>query len=190
MTSPNWDQFVATHYQAVYRYCFHFLGSEADGEDAVQKTFLKAWNSFSALKDPNAAKAWLYSIARNICIDQSRWWKRTQKVKESLEQQATGSKEIELSLTLRYLILKLPRKQKEVFILRHLHDFSTKETAAMLGIGEGTVKSHLSRAVTTLKGELLHFGYSVSQERTFQSPQPETTKQSSESSLYTKEGRL
>jgi RNA polymerase sigma factor (sigma-70 family) len=51
-------------------------------------------------------------------------------------------------------IQTLPTRQKEVFILRHFHEFSTSETAKILQISEGTVKSTLSDAVQHLKQQL------------------------------------
>lgn len=56
---------------------------------------------------------------------------------------------------IKQLVCNLPQRQKEVFILRHWHGFSTKETADLLSIGEGSVKSHLSRAIDKIKLDLL-----------------------------------
>jgi RNA polymerase sigma factor (sigma-70 family) len=50
-------------------------------------------------------------------------------------------------------------RQREVFILRHWHGFSTAETAELLQLHEGTVKSHLKRGVETVKGALRRDGY-------------------------------
>jgi len=155
MTEINWEQFVEEYYQRIYRYCYQFLGRASEAEDVTQETFLKAYRSRSTLKDSSARSAWIYSIARNSCLDKKRWWQRYFRVLEDVDTSSPETPGYELTLTLRKLILDLPHKQREVFILRHWHQFSTKEAADLLGIQEGTVKSHLKRAVEKLKAALL-----------------------------------
>lgn len=159
MTSLDWESFVQTHYSAIFGFCFQLLGSRGDAEDAVQEAFMRAFKSQSALKDHAVAKAWIYSIARNVCLDRRRWWKRQLRWLQLSSDDEVGAVPAEnsekgLSTTLRSLIAALPQKQREVFVLRHWQGFSTEETAALLRIGEGAVKSHLKRAVDRLKEEL------------------------------------
>lgn len=151
----DWETFVNEHYSKIYGFIYQFLGSKADAEDATQEAFLRAYKSYSSLREPSSAKAWIYSIARNVCIDKSRWWKRYTATISNLDREDTANpKTTELTLTLRKLINELPIKQREVFILRHWHDFDTKETAKLLSISEGTVKSHLKRAIDKIKKDL------------------------------------
>ena len=67
---------------------------------------------------------------------------------------ATNPSQSELGMTLHKLVARLSQRQREVFILRHWHGFSTEETAEQLGLNCGTVKSHLKRAIDHLKHEL------------------------------------
>lgn len=154
MSSKNWQDFVDEHYKAIFRFCYQFLGNKQDAEDATQQTFLKAFKSCDNLSAINSDRAWIYSVARNVCIDRKRSWKSYLNFIGLYNQSDLMDRQDDLSLTLRVLINKLPLKQREVFILRHWHDFSTEETGKLLGINSGTVKSHLKRAVDCLKIEL------------------------------------
>ena len=152
---PNWEEIVSNYYDAIYRYCYQFHGNRADAEDATQQTFVKAYQSLPTLQSESALKSWLYSIARNICIDRKRRIKKffallpMIKSDDIIEPQLSG-----LSKGLLNHIQALPIKQREVFILRHWHDFSTDEVANMLSISNGTVKSHLKRAIDKLRAAL------------------------------------
>ena len=150
----QWDEFVENFYSPIYRFCFHILGSREEAEDLTQETFLKAFKNFSSINKQDSAKYWIYSIARNGCIDRKRWWKRLLLQDATTEEIAAPGREPDISLTLSKLIAALPQKQREVFILRHWHGFSTEEVAEFLKIDGGTVKSHLKRAVDKLKAQL------------------------------------
>lgn len=149
-----WVQFVEEYYPRIYAFCVQSLNSGAEGEDATQNVFLKAWSSWSSLRDYSKVKGWIYAIARNEIVDRARWWKRalSRIGRDPIEQPDVGDPDLVLSL--RRLIGNLPVRQREVFILRHYHGFTTEETAALLGIDGGSVKSHLSRAIHSIRAEL------------------------------------
>lgn len=150
----SWDEIVSQYYANIYAYAFHLLRSKADAEDITQDTFIRAKRALPTLKNEATLKAWLYSIARNLVIDKQRSLKRFFNYLNTKEQVSVFDQKLELGVMLTQLIEKLPRRQKEVFILRHWHEFSTEETAELLKIDAGSVKSHLSRAITKLKSEL------------------------------------
>ena len=150
----NWDEFVAEYYAPIYRFCFHILGSREEAEDLPQDTFFKAYKSFSSVTKQESIRSWIYSIARNGCIDRKRWWKRFLPASHEVEDLRSTPESPDLSMTLSKLVSALPQKQREVFVLRHWHGFSTSEVADFLKIDEGTVKSHLKRAVDKLKVQL------------------------------------
>jgi RNA polymerase sigma factor (sigma-70 family) len=97
----------------------------------------------------------LFRSARNTFYDRFRSLKRLFKFQNSQAQEVPEVKDASLKLVLTELIEELPDRQKEVFILRHWHGFSTEETANLTGLNPGTVKSHLSRAIDKLKTGLL-----------------------------------
>ena len=149
----GWNDLVEKFHERIYAFSWHMLGARHEAEDVTQETFLRAYRSRGRLRTSNV-KAWLYSIARNACLDRQRWWKRWQirAVNQTAEQGLVPDSQALLELT--QIIERLPVRQREVFVLRHWHGFSTLETADLLGLSEGSVKSHLSRAVEKLKTEL------------------------------------
>lgn len=149
----DFDPIIDEFYTPIYRFCLFFLGSEAEAADATQDTFVKAHRSINSIRKNESTKHWIYAIARNTCIDRKRWWKRLRLFQE----QSVASERVEqsedLKILLKRLIAELPERQREVFILRHWHGFSTEETAQLLRVEEGTVKSHLKRAIDKLKSD-------------------------------------
>lgn len=146
-----WNDVVEDYYTPIYRFCLHFSGDQSEAEELTQDTFLKAHKSIGNINDPSKIKAWLYSIAKNTCRDRYRWWKRRPIHHSEIEISDHSLSCSPLAMTILGLINKLPTKQREVFILRQLHGFSTEETATLLSISAGTVKSHLKRAIDRLK---------------------------------------
>lgn len=155
ISKSDWEGIVEQYYDQIYAYAFQFFRSEHEARDATQDAFIKAHSSVSKLKDRSKAKAWLYSIVRNVCIDKKRKWKRRfESIFPGEITEKTESSQLE-DILIQQLVAELPERQREVFILRHWHGFSTEETAKLLGIDQGSVKSHLSRAIKKLKKQIL-----------------------------------
>jgi RNA polymerase sigma-70 factor, ECF subfamily len=155
--AAGWSDLVDLYYASIYRYCRQMLNSTSEAEDATQEVFIRVFKHLDSMRDPTARRGWIYSIARNLCRDKQRWWRRTAVLLQrhfSEEPVAEPRFESSLSTELQSAILALPVRQREVFVLRHFHDFSTAETAETLGINQGTVKSHLKRAVDSLRQTL------------------------------------
>ncbi len=73
MTAAPDDAFlrmVAPHQNALRLHCYRMLGSSHDCEDALQEALVRAWRARQSLSDPAAARAWLYRIATNTCLDE------------------------------------------------------------------------------------------------------------------------
>lgn len=151
VTLDTWHKLVHDHYRAIYAFAFQFLGKREDAEDVTQEVFLKAGEKFNTLLDAEKVKPWLYQIARNACIDRTRWYKRILLGSDADPAPLEMNSDLLLGKTLLSAIQMLPRKQRAVFILRMLHDLSTDETARILSIQSGSVKSHLSRALLALQ---------------------------------------
>lgn len=151
MTPEAWETLITQYYEEIYRFSFRFLGNAEDAADITQETFLAAYQRGDANRDEDGIRAWLYVTARNRCIDRHRSLKRwTQRVKALVRPEAAPSPEDGSDLVQK-LLERLPRRQREIFILRHWHGFSTRGVAELLSITEGAVKSHLSRAVEKMK---------------------------------------
>lgn len=153
-TTPSleWEKIIEDFYEPIYRFALHMVGKKDEALDIVQETFYKALKGKDSLSNNESVRAWLYQIARNLIIDRGRWWKRWGFSSAALPEQhydAPMEQQIIVKEVL-HAILKLPVRQREVFTLRNLHGFSTSETAHLLQMSEGTVKSHLHRAIGAL----------------------------------------
>lgn len=152
-TQDQWQEIVEAHYADIYAYAFRFLGSKDEAEDLTQDVFLKAWLVLERGDLIPEIRPWLFVIARNRCIDKKRWWKRWLGFLSST--QPAEPEAFEASEFNTDILQTLPKRQREIFILRHWHDFSTAQTANLLGISEGAVKSQLKKAVESLKKRIL-----------------------------------
>jgi RNA polymerase sigma-70 factor, ECF subfamily len=146
-----WDELVNAYYEGVYHYAYRFTGSAAEAEDVTQDTFLTAYQRLNPELAEGHVKGWLYTIARNKCLDRYRSRRRWSFLFRSRWQPPSALEAQEPGHIVQKWVDLLPARQREVFILRQWHGFSTRETAQVLKISEGTVKSHLVRAIERLK---------------------------------------
>jgi RNA polymerase sigma-70 factor (ECF subfamily) len=137
----------------VFRMALAILKDPAHAEDITQDIFLKLWQAFRGYDGRASPGTWLYTIARNTCLTASRSasYRKTMPLDEAIEPAASplGSPR---QLELAQCIERLPEIQRLVVTLFYLEDKRVDEVARMLGMPEGTVKSHLHRARLTLAG--------------------------------------
>src|SRR6188508_832150 len=71
------EELFNEHHRRIYLYCLRQLGSPEEAEDAVQATYLNACRSLMAGFEPDAAQAWLFKVAHNVCLTRQRsTWRR------------------------------------------------------------------------------------------------------------------
>lgn len=134
---------------SLYRLSKSILKNEADVEDAISETILKAYTNIHKLKAPESFKAWLMKILVNECYSIIKKNKRIQ-----LEEDFTtyeGVNEVNDGDNLMPYINKLEDTFKAVVILFYYEDLSIKSIGKILKVPEGTVKSRLKRAKLKLK---------------------------------------
>jgi len=121
-------------------------GSYSAAEDAVQEALVRAWIRSERGERVESLPAWVAAVALN----QTRsGWRRAmaeRRARSRLPERSGAAAPSEEHLEVVGALASLPRRQREVAVLRYLLEMSTAEVAAALGIGEGTVKSSLSRA--------------------------------------------
>lgn len=131
--------------------CIALTRSHADASDAVQDALLAAWQGLDRLRDPVAFPAWFRThVARSAM----RVMRRRGRVAE-LDPEAPGEAgELDATLHRRQLgraLDRLAADDRLLLTLRHLWDTPVGETAALLGIPEGTVKSRTHAALERLR---------------------------------------
>jgi RNA polymerase sigma-70 factor, ECF subfamily len=147
----------------IYNFFIYRLG-EADVDDLIQEVFIRAMNGLSSFQENASPKTWLYSIAKNLAIDEIRRrnrkkWKSIIPFSSHHEPSTEVTPELLLHLNeenkeLYLAILSLKSGYKEVLLLRGIHQFSVTETAEILGWSENKVRSTYHRAKKALKTRL------------------------------------
>ena len=157
-------ELVRPHQRSVYLIAYSILRNEADAEDVAQEAILKAFRYLDTFRGDSKFSTWLIRITINearmrvrqahgalfesldedernaqgeyIPRDFSDWHELPSEILERKEVRALLAK----------AMAALPQMYREVLVLRDVHQFSIAETAQMLGIPEGSVKTRLSRA--------------------------------------------
>lgn len=124
------------------------LGDRDAAEDVAAETLARALARWDRL-DPDRRVGWIVRVAANQSIDLLR--RRRPEIVASVHDH-TDHTTTRLDLT--DAVRRLPRRQREVVSLRYFADLSERDTAAALGLSAGSVKTHLHRALGTLRGRL------------------------------------
>lgn len=162
----------------LYRTAYLISGNKADSEDILQETFVAVYLHRSELKIPEGFEKWAMRILVRKAVKISKRNGREASLDELLEdseegygierlmgdQRAVSPQENvikrETEIELLRAVMRLPLKLRTMVALYYFRDCSIKETAALMGVFEGTVKSGLFRARAVLKRELCMSGYS------------------------------
>jgi len=141
------------HHRAILSFCRHMLGSADEAEDAVQHTFLAAYNDLIATDRPMHLRAWLFTIARNRCYSMLRA-RREQPVAELDEPATEGlAAQVERRQDLRDLVLdlgRLPDEQRAALVLSEMDSLSHEQIGSVLGVPKDKVKALVFQARESL----------------------------------------
>ena len=149
----------AQHWRALVRLAYLLVDDVPTAEDVVQDSFVALHRKASSLRDPEAALAYV----RTAVVNRSRSTIRRRQVSRRHLAVAEpdpvpgADHHLELAEDQRAALAavrRLPRRQREVLVLRYWSDLSEAEIAAVLGVSAGTVKSSASRAMANLRASL------------------------------------
>lgn len=156
----------------IYRLALNITGNQEDAEDVLQETFLKAYSNLDRFQGDSRFYTWLVRIAVNEALMKLRkrrgasWVSLDEPVETNdrglmpreIEDWADNPEQsyakTELQDILNQVVEKLEPQFRTVFLLRDVEDFSTEETAKMLGLSVPAVKSRLLRARLKLRERL------------------------------------
>ena len=155
------------HVDALYRYALALTRSQAEADDLVQETYLRAVRAQSQLSPGSNLKSWLFVIMRNAWLNQLRH-NRSGPHFVAYEGDDNGSNQARrnddpLILYMRKVegqeirdaINELPDIYREIIVLRDIEGFTYQEIAALLECPAGTVMSRLGRARQKLRRSLI-----------------------------------
>lgn len=141
-------------------YVSSLLGDRHLAEDVVQETMLRAWRKGSALcAERGSVRGWLVRVAHNVAVDSVRM--RRSRPSEVAQEWATEeltadhADAVVSALYIRDVLAVLSRGQREVLELVYLDGCTARDTAARLGIAEGTVFSRAHYGLKVLRRELV-----------------------------------
>src|SRR3954447_8165727 len=148
------EAIVHRYRRPLLKYCARILPPER-AEDAVQQTFLSAYNSIANGDRDLKLKPWLYRIAHNSSLNLLRQngWNHEQ-LDESFDGVLRPDQAVEARERLSSIVASvkdLPERQRDAIVLRELEGRSYEEIAAVLGVTDGAVRQLLNRARTTLR---------------------------------------
>lgn len=173
------ERLLTKHRKPVYNFCLRMLGDKAAAEDALQEVFLRLVRSAKEWESNAKFTTWLYTIARNHCIDALRKasYRKTasldQPLGEEEERGSTlgdrvsddesvtpdrGAESARLREKLANAITSLSEEQREVFVMREYSGMPFKDIADVVGVPENTVKSRMRYALEHLRARLAELG--------------------------------
>ncbi len=152
-----WRELVDRFGQKVYSIAYHFTLKREDAEELAQEIFLKAFENLHRYDGSFPLVAWLIALARNLCIDRYRRFKREKSFRHvsdeavapmlaSGDDPAAEALKKERTKLLFWAISEIPEDLAEILVLRDLDGLAYEEIGAALALPEGTVKSRLFRA--------------------------------------------
>lgn len=142
-------QLYEAEFPAVFRAVYAMCGDRRLAEDAAQEAFARALERWRRLRDRPWVGAWVTTTALNV----ARRGLRRRPVGAAAAEDAPAV-DLDARMDLVRAIGGLPPRQQEAVVLHYVADLPVAEVAAAMGVEEGTVKAHLSRAREALARSL------------------------------------
>lgn len=169
------DVLLGRHQKPLYNFLYRILGNLEAAEEALQEVFLRAIRSADEYRPSAKFSTWLYTIARNFCIDYGRKQKfrrhlsletKDDNDSEALQnafasQEATADNRVsaqQIERILYQILDELAPEQKEVFLLRETQGLQFDEIAHITKVSVNTVKSRMRYALMTIQKRFEEFG--------------------------------
>jgi RNA polymerase sigma-70 factor (sigma-E family) len=147
--------FVAARYRALVRRGLLLTGDSGHAEDLTQSALIRTYLAWGRLRDPANAESYARKTLVRLAVRaRERRWRgeiAAARVPEPTSGTGTGAPQDDLVLDVRRALAGLPVGQRAVLMLRYLDDLSEADTARLLGIPVGTVKSRAARALASLR---------------------------------------
>lgn len=150
------EMLVRRHQDRIFRLAGVWLYQPNRAGDATQDVFLRAFKGFPRFRFRAAPFTWLYRVTRNVCAEYNRRYPKADR-EEAVDEADFGLSPEQLTDQQRSLdrvrmaVEMLPKRQREVVLLRMFEELSTAETASAMGCRAGTVKALLHKALTKIR---------------------------------------
>jgi RNA polymerase sigma-70 factor, ECF subfamily len=166
---------VQRHRRPIFNFVLRYVRDPVAAEDVTQDCFLRVVRSADSYVREAKFTTWLFTVARNLCVDASRRAKHRNMASldapvgedgqssridfvpsdgAAADRQAIGQ---ELKNKMQLAIAALPEEQREIFLLREVSDLQFNEIAEIVGVPENTVKSRMRYALEKLREALAEY---------------------------------
>jgi RNA polymerase sigma factor (sigma-70 family) len=149
VTVPPFERFYEEHRNAVFAHLVRLLGRQR-AEDAFQETFLRALRGYPKLSHGRHLKAWIFTIATRVAVDEGR--KRRPEPAIAGELPIDGERPAYAQLE--HLAEQLPEKERAAVVLRYGYDLSYDQIAEALNSSEDAARQAASSGVRRLRRRL------------------------------------
>jgi RNA polymerase sigma-70 factor, ECF subfamily len=156
------EELFRRHHRQLYRLATLTSRNPDDAADALQDAMLSAHRTAAAFRRDAAVSSWLYRIVVNACLDKLRRNKSrpTVALLEDTCHAGDPMPRVDTAIMVERAPMRLPVEQRAAVVAVDMQGYSVVETARMLGVAEGTVKSRCSRARRKLAEALEYFAMS------------------------------
>ena len=139
------------HYDKIYRYCYFKVKNQHVAEDITQETFLRFMES-SHYEDVGRPLAYMYTIAKNLCVDEFRKVP-TEELKEEMKQSGFEDAVIEKE-NLKQAMKALTNEEQELLLLRYVNEISFSDLSKLYGKSRFALYRELSKITKKLERRL------------------------------------
>ncbi len=147
------EELIKRYYTSILRYCKRHCFNLEKAEDLTQETFLKLFKNLSGYKGKKKFKAYLYTIANHLCIDESRKIEVYPLDDEDVIEESDEMSRIEDRSEIDHLLNVLSPEQREAIILRFGEELSFWEIARVMGCNMRTAQSRVRNALKIMRKE-------------------------------------
>ena len=150
----DFRSYVVGRSGALLRTAYLLTGNRADAEDLLQTALAKTCLSWDRIRDREAVDGYVRRVMVNT---QTSWWRRRrvdERPTDELPDRGAGrddTADLDLHDALWAALSTLPKRQRAMVVLRYYEDLYEAETARVMGVSVGTVKSTTSRALAKLR---------------------------------------
>jgi RNA polymerase sigma-70 factor (ECF subfamily) len=153
-----WEALMRLHQESVFRLAYLLLGDPDDAADIAQESFLRAWKYLKRFDAARQFRPWMLSITANLARNRRRsagrylaaLMRAFREEPTSIRIEENSAQNLEAH-ELWSAVQHLNSADQQIIYLRYFLELSVNETAQVLQVAEGTVKSRLSRAVEKLR---------------------------------------
>jgi RNA polymerase sigma-70 factor, ECF subfamily len=141
------EELFHRHHRQLHRVARLTSRSAEDAEDALQDAMVSAHRGAGAFRHDAAVSSWLHRIVVNACLDRLRRNKSHLTIAlDDVYPVADQTTQVETAIAVHRALMRLPVEQRAAVVAVDMHGYSVADTAGMLGVAEGTVKSRCARA--------------------------------------------